>query len=34
MPRGCVFWPTGGVRIGGLMFGESCSAVVFCLPFL
>ena len=22
MPRDCVFWPTGGVRVGHLMFGR------------
>ena len=32
MPRGYVFWPTGGVRVGVLMFGERFSAVVFRLP--
>jgi len=34
MPRGCVFWPTGGVRVGVLMFGENRSAVVSRLPSL
>ena len=31
MPRGCVFWPTRGVRVGVLMFGENFLAVVFRL---
>jgi len=31
MPRGCVFWPTGGVGVGVLMFGENFSGVVFRL---
>ena len=31
MPRDCVFWPTRGVRVGVLMFGENFSVVVFRL---
>jgi len=32
MPRGCAFWPTGGVRVGVLMFGRISQRYFAFLP--